>query len=128
MELVFGHILNAVFSSEYVKKAVGDYIFLVKFKNLNESQMTRFQEILDDAGENSEIEFWISEIDHLAAHQLDLLGAEYIARYENEQAILEEAFDHSPYDMRATSIPEKPIPASKQAVMAARKSCRTCVS
>ncbi|MBD1917275.1 MULTISPECIES: hypothetical protein [Cyanophyceae] len=69
-----------------------DYGLLISLPELTEEEGDRLQEILDLACEDGALSFWISELDHIVAHQTGLLSSDCRKDYENKKAWLREHF------------------------------------
>lgn len=62
-----------------------EYLTLCMADILTEPQADRLGAILEEASKNPLLSFWIDEVDHVVAHQKDLIDADYV---EKQQAAL----------------------------------------
>ncbi|PSB05223.1 hypothetical protein C7B76_31830 [filamentous cyanobacterium CCP2] len=79
-------------TTDQVRDMAIDYGLLISLPELTEEEGDRLQEILDFACEDGALSFWISELDHIVAHQTGLLSPDCRKDYENKKAWLREHF------------------------------------
>jgi hypothetical protein len=59
-----------------------EYLALSMADTLAEPQADRLGAILDEASENPLLSFWIDEVDHIVAHQKDMVSASYVEKQQ----------------------------------------------
>lgn len=84
--------LIASSTSSTIKTAL-EYGDLASRQELVEADVDRMKYILTQASNDPVLNFWIDEIDHCLAHQLDLLDHDSQIDYERQQLILGNSLD-----------------------------------
>lgn len=73
-----------------VLDTVLEYLELAVRPQLSEAEEERLLKILSHATSNGILNFWIEQVDFIVGHQLNLLNAEHLQEYANQQAKLRE--------------------------------------
>ncbi|MBD1844197.1 hypothetical protein H6F89_12460 [Cyanobacteria bacterium FACHB-63] len=97
-----------------------EYGELSRRSSLSEAEATRLDEILTQAITDSELSFWITEIDHILGHDLEVLREVDRSSYQNQYALLQEHLDLRSSDMPV--IPQAPQPNYEVSVHAKNSS------
>jgi hypothetical protein len=67
-----------------------EYYQLRMLPTLNDGQIDRLGEILEQAMHDRQLDFWLTEFDHTLGHKLGLLTPERREVYENQRSLLRE--------------------------------------
>lgn len=73
-----------------IDKLVSEYKKLISREQLSEDEADRMEEILESAGNDPVLDFWLTEADHHLGHQLGLLDEQSRNFYKDQQALLRE--------------------------------------
>jgi hypothetical protein len=77
-------------SSSDVMKLALEYARLASLPQLSEKDANRLEEILAIANHIDILNFWITEVDHILGHHLDLLDEDNRESYQDQQALLKD--------------------------------------
>lgn len=69
---------------------IREYCQLSVRRQLSEEEADRLSEILEQADSDGLLNFWVHEVDHFLAHELNLTNAESVHRLEDQLARLRE--------------------------------------
>lgn len=76
-----------------------EYRSLFRLDSLNQEQRKRMETILEQATENEELDFWISQVESDEGANSDLLDKHSRNSYRNQRALMSEHIDiENPYD------------------------------
>jgi len=81
--------LSSKFSPE-IRAIVLEYAKLSSQDVLSESEADRLGDILTVAADNEELNFWLTEVDHVLGHAMGFLTDKARQSYEDQQALLRE--------------------------------------
>jgi hypothetical protein len=88
-EATLPHDLVSSFSPK-IRAKVLEYAKLSAQGALSESEADCLEQILTIAAEDEELNFWLTEIDHVLGHEMGFLTDEARQSYEDQQALLRE--------------------------------------
>lgn len=79
-------------SSSKLSELVNEYACLFTLPTFDEAQSNRFNEILELACENSQLHFWLSEVEHILGHELGYFEHDLSKKYSDQKAQVREHF------------------------------------
>ena len=83
---------------------IREYCQLSVQRQLSNEDADRLSEILEQAESDGLLNFWIHEVDHFLAHELDLTNAESVHQLENQLARLKEQLVNDSGDRNITDL------------------------
>ena len=89
-----------------IRESVREYVDIFTAKQPTQQQLSRLEQILDDACHNSRLHFWISEAEHILGHQLGYFEKDLNEQYLDQKAKNREQFGGIDTDFYNCAFPE----------------------